>query len=201
MTNTYLDDIKGEMLVHLADRPYTISDLALVMQKPYTTVQQAHKELRAEGKITKFDRRQRNARYTISAETGPNSTIPKIRIVKQDLKPTEIFLGYASLTDQATNAMHDVIKSWVGVARMAQRLEDGTSDFNLKGYLTRKSAMLIQSRNTFEQMAHLCNQLLDAGALWDPEALEKFSLDATWEDYLPMLNDLWDYYYGDNDDS
>lgn len=200
MTNTYLDDIKDEMLVLLADRPYTISDLAEVLQRPYTTVQQAHKELRTEGKITKFDRKQRGARYTIAAETSPNSTIPKIRISKHDLKPTEIFMGYHSLTEQATQNMNDVIKAWISIARMAERLSDGTSDFNLNGYLKRKSSMLIKARNSFEEMAHMCNQLLAAPELWDPAALEKFSLDSTWDEYLPILRSLWDHYYGDNDD-
>lgn len=200
MPKDYLEDVKEEMLMHLADRPYTISVLADIMQKPYTTVQQAHKALRDEGKIAKFDRKQRGARYTISAGTGPTSTIPHLRVSNQNLKPTEIFRDAVGLPEQAKTKMNEVVKVWASIARMAQRLNDGTADFNAAGLLRRKQRLLLDARNSFEQMAFLCNQMIDSEALWDPESLSKFSLDSTWEDYLPFIDALYSFYYGDDND-
>lgn len=195
MSRSYLQEIEEQILEHLRHRPLTILDLCELLQMPYTTVQQVHKKLREDGKITKFDRKARGGKYIIAADNGPRVTIPNLRFKNTDYKATEIFQGIHSLPDGISNAVHEVIKVWVDIAKTAERLDNDSADPNSVKALKRKTVKLNEARQAFETMAFLCNQLLDEPKFWDQDSLLKFASDPDWNEYLPVLHELHAHYY------
>lgn len=198
MVNTYTEAIKEDILLLLTDTPLTIAELVTRLQKPYATVQQAHKQLREEGRIIAFDRRARGGRYTLGVNNGPRSIIPKIRWDGHDIKLTQ-FQGRNNLVEGMAEGADIVMRAWTTIAKTAERLNEGVPDKILVKRLNTQKAELAHARAGFERMVFFINQLLDNPRLWDITYLENFPNDVDWAEFKPKLDALYEFYYTPKD--
>jgi hypothetical protein len=200
MVNTYQQSIKDDIITLLTDGPLTIQQLVSKLNLPYASVQQAHKSLREEGKIIKFDKRDRGARYTLGANNGPKSIIPYVRFEGQDFKYTDL-TDYEGLQTICAEAARDVMKAWTTIAITAQRLASGVPNETLTKRLNAQKHQLGQARNRLENVVFLINQMLESPKLWDTSFLLQFVDDKDWGTFLPKLDKMYANFYGANNAS
>lgn len=194
MPTDYLESVKEDILKHLAVQPYTIQDLCNIMNMPYTTVQQAHKLLRNDNKITKFDRKERGARYTLGNNTGPKDIVPVVNLNGQHYKLTQ-FVGSKNLTDAGASSAQTIMRVWATIAMTANRLSDGVPDGVLTKRLNAQKQELSTARRTLENLVFLINQMIDNPKLWDINYLVRFVDDQDWPEFLEHLPNFYDSFY------
>lgn len=193
---TFLEPVKEDILAHLGVEPYTINELAELINRPYTTVQQAHKILREEGKIIAFDRKARNARWVLGTGqiNGPRDVVPKITFGKTQHKMTE-FKGVTALPTAAADAMHTILKAWTIIATTADRVNGGIPEDVMLKRLNRQKVLLAEARTTFETMAFFATQIIENPKFWDVVALDQFPNDKDWEAFKPYLDAMYQHYF------
>ena len=181
MANTYMDDLQDEVLAVLTNTPMTINDLAVAIGKPYTTVQQAHKILREEGKITRYDKRARNARWTIGPNNGPNIIIPELKFDGGNIRAVRLARHPDRFAQLFGAKGLSVIVTLQEILDLAQKLNNGfplsTAEISLK----RSRAKLHVLVNELDEMRYLAQQILDNPKFWNPIDLEKFPNDVEWD--------------------
>lgn len=196
----FLDPVKEDILGFLAQRPMTIRELAEELQRPYTTVQQAHQELRYEGKIIPYDRKSRGARWALGTAIGPKSVIPHVSIQNQRYKMTD-FKGVNNLPQATADATHDILKAWVVIASTAERMNGGIPNEVMVKRLNRQKINLNNARNVFESMAFMCTQMMENPKFWDVTFLDQYPEDKDWTEFQPYLKAMYDYYFGPKDNN
>ncbi len=197
---TYLEEIQSDILDRLAIQPYTIQDMAELLNLPYTTVQQAHKALRADDKIVKFDRRDRGARWTLGPNNGPKDIIPVVSLNGEHYKLTQ-FVGSQNLMSAASTSAETIMRVWATIAMTAQRLNDGVPDAVLVKRLNAQKAELSNARAVLENLAFFVNQIIDNPKLWDINYLTRFVDDRDWEDFAQHLPAFYGTFYGVKDEA
>lgn len=187
----YINTVKEDILTELVVRPLTIKDLQEILQIPYSTVQQAHKSLRTDGRIIPFDRKTRGGRFTIANIQSKMTTVPTVTLNSKFVKMTEFKV--ANDLNMA-EVGHTVIRAWTKLATLASRLNNGLAEGPTQRILTVQRAELIKARAAAETLAFLITQMLDDPKFWDVDLLALFPMDKDWEefvDYLPTMNDFY----------
>lgn len=180
MTNNYMEDLQEEVLAVLTNSPMTINDLAVAVGKPYTTVQQVHKVLREEGKIARFDKRARNARWTIGNNNGPNTIVPELRFDAQSHKAVR-FARHPDVFNQRHGSVGaSVANTLAEIFDLAEKINNGFPLATAEISLTRAKARLHMLVNQIDDMRFFAQQILDNPKFWNPIDLEKFPNDVEW---------------------
>lgn len=193
----YLDPIKEDILGLLAHEPLTIKELTDKLNRPYTTVQQAHRILRDEGKVIPYDRKARGGRWALGTNVGPKSIIPSITLQNQRYKMTE-FRGVNNLPQAAAEATHDLLRAWTIIASTAERMNGGIPDTVMVKRLNRQKISLVNARNIFESMAFFCTQMIENPKFWDVTALDQYPDDKDWDEFAPYLKQMYEHYFSPN---
>lgn len=195
----YRDKVKDLILDALVDRPLTVSELSDQLGLPYTTVQQAHKALKDEDRILRYDRRMRNSRWTVGANNGPKSIVPSIRIGSDTVKYTDVRQRYVdfhnpnSVPQGMANIVLNVFSTWATIARTAEHLHKGLPENAILKRLESKKAELVRARAAFENMAFICSQMLEQPKLWDTNYLSQFPDDKDWDEFRPHLVQMLEF--------
>lgn len=195
---TFLDPVKEDILAFLAQEPLSIRELTTRLNRPYTTVQQAHQALRNEGKIIPYDRKARGGRWSLGTNVGPKSIIPSITLQGQRYKMTE-FKGVNNLPSATAEATHDILKAWTVIASTAERMNGGIPNEIMLKRLNRQKVALSNARNIFESMAFFCTQMIENDKFWDVTALDQYPEDKDWEEFKPYLDAMYQHYFGGKD--
>lgn len=196
---TFLDPVKEDILAFLAQEPLSIRELTTRLNRPYTTVQQAHQALRNEGKIIPYDRKARGGRWSLGTNVGPKSIIPSITLQGQRYKMTE-FKGVNNLPSATAEATHDILKAWTVIASTAERMNGGIPNEIMLKRLNRQKVALSNARNIFESMAFFCTQMIENDKFWDVTALDQYPEDKDWAEFEPFLRAMYEYYFSSKDD-
>lgn len=195
---SFLDSVKEDILSYLAHEPLSIKELTTRLNRPYTTVQQAHLSLKEEGKIIPYDRKARGGRWSLGHNVGPKSVIPSISLQGQRYKMTE-FKGVNNLPEATADATHDLLKAWVVIASTADRMNGGIPNEIMLKRLNRQKVALSNARNIFESMAFFCTQMIENPKFWDVTSLDQFTEDKDWEDFAPYLKSMYQHYFAKDD--
>jgi hypothetical protein len=198
--STFSESLKQDILALLADKPLNTAELAERLQAAYQTTRRCMVELEAEGRIMRFDRKARGARYTLGTANGPTSIVPYVKFGNKDYKLTN-FNGVVNLPTGMADAAHAVLKAWTTIAITAERLHNGVPDDVLVKRLNREKTNLAKARSAFEAMAFLINQLIDQPKLWDITALSQFPDDKDWPEFHDYLQAMYDHYYNPTTES
>lgn len=204
MSNTateYANEVKKDVLFLLANEMLTTRQLEARLQMSYPTIRRAIVELEEAGQITKFDRRNRNARYTLApANEGQRTLVPRIIFKGHSVSLTQVYRDQG-IEDVAVRAADAILKAWTTIATTANRLANGVPDTILVKQLNVQKVHLANARMDLEQLVFLINQMLDNEKLWTMENLVNFSDDPLWKDFQTNLDDLYAKYYGGDDDA
>lgn len=194
MTNSWLDQLKEDILNELSHRPLTIRDLMDLLKTPYSTTQQAVKQLTDEELITRFDRKTRGARYTINPKSnGPLNVIPMINFDGNIMKMTLMMNAQAAESFALKNTQR-IFKAWSVVANTARRMDEGIPPNAMMRKLTVQKAELSKAIANFEQLAFLARQILENPKFWDIDTLAQYPMDPDWnEEFLRLLASLTTY--------
>lgn len=194
MATNYLDSVKEDIIVQIMERPLTIKDLQELLNLPYTTVQQAHKTLREEGRIVPFDRKSRGARWTLGANNGPKSVIPYVRLGTESYKMTD-FTNPEVFVKNLSEAATTFFRAWHTIAINAHRLEKGIPHTPINRQLTVRKAELLTMRTRIENFLHLLNQFIDEDKFWDVGYLAQYPEDVDWDNFIAAMINLNDYFF------
>lgn len=189
------ETLKDDILVLLADKPLTSRDLEAKLGASYPSTRRAMVELENEGRIVKFDRRARNARYTLGTQAGPKSIVPKVSFKGNTVSLTDLTLN-SGLTEATNEHADAIMRAWTTIAITAERLNSGVPDQVLVKRLNRQKVDLAKARNYLEHVTFLINQILDNPKLWDIDSLSQFPDDKNWTDFRPALQAMYNHYYG-----
>jgi hypothetical protein len=193
---TLVEKLKAEVLAALAEKPMTSNDLAVHLEANYYTIRRAMQELEADDQITPFDNKIRNTRWTLGANNGPKSIIPNLRIGSDILKYTDIRERYVdyrhpeAIPQGMARMTLDIFTTWVHIARAAEHFHNGLPDSILSKRLEARKVKLVKARASFENMAFICNQMLDQPKLWDTNYLAQFPEDKDWDEFQPHLQQM-----------
>lgn len=197
-TTSYHEEIKENVLFQLANEVMNTRDLQSRLGYPYPSLRRAMLELENDGKIIKFDNRARNSRYTLAPErnTKPKRYIPDISFKGKNLNLTMLYRGQG-IEDVAINSADKFLKAWTSIAVTARRLHEGVPSDALLKRINRERVELTNARNTLEQIIFMMNQVLKDDKLWDPVYLANFPDDERWDEFLPHLEELYEHYFGE----
>src|SRR5690606_1103387 len=118
---------------------------------------QAHKALRARNQIIKFDNRARNARWTIGANNGPRTTIPRVRF-GEDYKITAFG---DNIPDGLAEQGHAFLKALTTIVMTAHRLNEGVPSEVLEKRLRREKVNLNITLAKAEKFTFLLTQIIN----------------------------------------
>lgn len=195
---TYQEQVQEDILFQLSNE---VMDTQLLSDRtgiPYATVRKALVQLVHEGKVIKFDKKARGARYSLAPDDNSVrtlKTIPNIMFKNKSIPLTEIYLGQG-LETLAAKSVNDFLQAWTTIGINARRLAEGTASEPLVKRLNRERVSLNQARTNLEQLLFIFNQVLDNEKLWDPVHLANFVNDPDWDSFVPHLEELWSHYFG-----
>lgn len=201
MANTqYTEQIKNDVLFLLSNEVLDSKILSDKLSVPYPTMRRVIVELEEEGKVIKFDRRSRGARYSLAPNSGgpiaPIKVIPNIMFKGKSIPMTMLYLGQG--IEDMTNAVGNAfLQAWTTIAVTGRRLHEGLPSDALVKRINRERVNLVQARSNLEQLLFMMNQVLDNEKLWDPVYLYNFPEDPDWESFLPHLEELYSHYFGE----
>lgn len=194
----YTEQIKTDTLFALSNEVMTSASLADKLSVPYPTMRRVIVELEDEGKIIKFDRRARGARYSIAPDdhspSVPIKIIPSIMFKGKTIPLTNVYLDQG-IEDITTNIGHAILQAWTTIATAGRRLGEGIPPVGVVKRVNRERIALIQARTNLEQILFMVNQMLDNEKLWDPVYLANFQDDPDWQSFLPHLEELYSKYF------
>jgi predicted transcriptional regulator len=194
-TTTFMEGIKEDILKLLTDGPLDSAQIQAHLNTSYQSTRRAIVMLEEESRVVKFDRKTRNARYTLGSNVGPKAIIPYVRFENKDFKLTDL-TDYEGLVALCAEAGNDIMRSWTAIAITAQRLATGVPEEPLAKRLQAQKHTLGQARNRLENITFLINQMIENPKLWDIAFLQQFIDDKDWGAFLPKLDHMWHHYYG-----
>lgn len=198
-TTEYLETVKEQIVFLLANEILTTRQMEERLTLSYPTIRRAVVSLEEEKRVIKFDKRARNARYTL-APTGqePHVRIPSITFKGRTINLSNVYLGQG-IEDLAQGSADAILRAWTTIATSARRINEGVPSTVLTKKLNRQKVLLAEARMNLEQLVFIINQMLDNDKLWDMESLAKFVEDDDWDMFLPHLNEMYQHYYGVDD--
>lgn len=191
MPKSLVEELKDEILDLLSQEPLVSAEIAERLRCNYYTARRAMQELEQEGRITKFDRKIRGARWTLGANNGPKTIVPYVRWAGEDKQMYSF--GPSTLTEWPkaySDLAYSVFKVWPLMAQTAARLNAGTPSDILVKRLEARKVELIKARSNLENLLFFINQLLDSPKLWDINTLSQLPDDKDWEGFEPFLNQM-----------
>lgn len=194
---SYQEEVDESILFQLSNEVLGSQLLSDKTGIPYATVRKALVRLEESGKIIKFDRRARGARYSLAPDDGtykPTNIIPSIMFKGKSIPLTQIYRNQG-IEEVTSNAVNDFLRAWTTIAITARRLSEGVPTDALIKRVNRERVSLIQARANLEQILFIMNQVLDNEKLWDPIYLSNFHEDADWLEFLPHLEELYSHYF------
>lgn len=180
---SFLESLHEPIIAALTNTPLTSQEVADAVQANYYSVRKAMTQLEEQGLITKFDRRARNARYTLGANNGPNTIIPELKWQSDSIKATRYPRNLDVIQENFGDRGASIIIAIQELLDLAEKINEGfplsTAEITLKRMRTKLHAQI----QAFEDIRFLAMQVLDNKKFWDPIALEKFPNDISWPEY------------------
>lgn len=180
---TYIESLYEPILAAITNSPLTSQEIAIAIDANYYSVRKAMTTLENDNRIVKFDRRARNARYTIGANNGPNTIIPELKWQSASVKATKYPAQLDAIRENFGERGASIIIAIDEILSLSEKIHNGTPLSTAEITLKRMRVKLHSQINAFDDIRFLAQQVLDNDKFWNPTALEKFPDDASWDDY------------------
>lgn len=180
---TYIESLHEPIIAAITNAPLTSQEIATAIDANYYSVRKAMTDLENQGKILKYDRRARNARYTVGANNGPNTIIPELKWMTDSIKATRFPRNLDVIRENFGEKGASVIIAIDEILSLAEKIHSGiplsTSEITLRRMRTKLHANI----RSFDDIRFLAVQLLENDKFWNPTYLEKFPDDVSWDEY------------------